>query len=288
MEPSQEQRAVQAGMSTAAELGLRVDDAVVLHSSNRIAVHLTPCDVLARVGPGASESSFAFELEVAATLAATGAPVAEPEPRVDPGVHRRDGFAITLWTHYEPIGSSALAADEYAQTLVELHAGLRKIDVRTPHFTDRVAEAQSHVADREETPELADDDRAFLADALRDLRAEVTGRGAGEQTLHGEPHPGNLLRTARGLLLIDFETCCRGPIEFDLAHGLLPDRDGRTLRADEVCAHHPTADLDLVERSYALMWAMITAWRWQRDDDLPNRSYWAVEGLNRLRAARDR
>lgn len=35
--------------------------------------------------------------------------------------------------------------------------------------------------------------------------------------LHGEPHPGNVLATADGLLFVGFETCCRGPVEFDLA-----------------------------------------------------------------------
>lgn len=34
-----------------------------------------------------------------------------------------------------------------------------------------------------------------------------------------------------------------------------------------------------------LMWAMITTWRWQRDDQLPNGRYWRIEGLNQIRAA---
>ena len=49
MKTSEVPRAVAAGMSTASALGLRVDDAVVVHDSNRIAVRLLPCDVLARV-----------------------------------------------------------------------------------------------------------------------------------------------------------------------------------------------------------------------------------------------
>jgi len=50
-----------------------------------------------------------------------------------------------------------------------------------------------------------------------------------EQLLHGEPHPGNVLSTKNGLVFIDLETCCRGPVEFDIAHGLLPSEDGRML-----------------------------------------------------------
>jgi hypothetical protein len=50
MEPSEVECAVESGSSTASALGLRVDDAVVVHFSNRVVVRLTPGDVLA-VGP---------------------------------------------------------------------------------------------------------------------------------------------------------------------------------------------------------------------------------------------
>ena len=106
--------------------------------------------------------------------------------------------------------------------------------------------------------------------------------------MHGEPHPGNLLRTRKGLLFIDFETCCRGPVEFDIAHGLFASEDGRALDAEEVCEHYPGADQDLIEQCRILIWAMITTWRWRQDDQLPNGRYWRIEGLNQLRAALDR
>ena len=288
MEPSEVQRAVEAGMSAASALGLRVEDAVVVHTSNRIAVRLTPCDTLARVAPLSHETGAEFEVEVAHRLAETGSPVAELEPRVEPRVHVRDGFAVTLWTYYEPVASSDIAPAEYAQALGRLHAGLRQIEVSAPHFTDRVAEAQRLVADQEQTPELAGADRELLGNTLSRLRTAISGRGTSEQLLHGEPHPGNLLRTREGLLFIDFETCCRGPVEFDIAHGFLANEEGRMLPAEGVCENYPAADQDMIDQCRILIWAMITTWRWQRDDQLPNGRYWAVEGLNQLRAALDR
>lgn len=51
MEPSEVHRALDAGTAAASALGLRVDDAAVVHNSNRIVVRLLPCDVLARVAP---------------------------------------------------------------------------------------------------------------------------------------------------------------------------------------------------------------------------------------------
>ena len=92
-----------AGISTVSALDLTVDDAVVLHDSNRLAVHLLPCDVLARVVDVAHQAGAEFEVEVARRLAETDSPVAELEPRVEPRVYVRDGFAVTLWTYYEPV-----------------------------------------------------------------------------------------------------------------------------------------------------------------------------------------
>src|SRR4051812_3306122 len=53
-------RAVAACRAVAGACGLRVDDAVVLNDSNRLAVHLRPCDVLARVAPRARQNTAAF------------------------------------------------------------------------------------------------------------------------------------------------------------------------------------------------------------------------------------
>src|SRR5690348_7424152 len=87
MEASEVQRALEAGRSTASALGLRVDDGVVVHNSNRIAVHLTPCDVLARVAPQVHQAGAEFEVEVGRRLAEAGCPVEELEPRVEPRVY---------------------------------------------------------------------------------------------------------------------------------------------------------------------------------------------------------
>ena len=71
-------------------------------------------------------------------LAQTDSPVAALEARVEPRVFVRDGFKITMWTYFEPV-RRVLPPAEYAQALERLHAGLRQIDVTTPHFMDRVA-----------------------------------------------------------------------------------------------------------------------------------------------------
>jgi len=277
MEPSEVQRALEAGRSMASALGLRVDDVTVVHNSNRIAVRLTPCDVLARVAPVAHQAGAEFEVEVGRRLAEAGSTVEELEPRVEPRVYVRDGFAVTLWTYYEAVSSRDVAPAEYAQALGRHHAGLRQIDLVAPHFTDRVAEAQWLVGNRAHTPELDETGRKLLSDTLRSLRRAISDRGAPEQLLHGEPHPGNLLNTKKGLLFIDLETCCRGPVEFDIAHA-----------PEEVSEHYPGVNEDLLRECHILMLAMITAWRWDRTDQLPDGRYWGIEGLKQIRVALDR
>ncbi|MFE9971967.1 phosphotransferase enzyme family protein [Streptomyces hirsutus] len=276
MQASEVPRAVAAARSTASSLGLTVDDALVLHDSNKLTLRLLPCDVLARVAPVAQQVA-RFEVELAQRLAESGCPVAALEPRVEPRVHERDGFVVTLWTYHEPVTSREVSPADYAHALERLHAGMRKLDVPTPHFTDRVEQARQLVADRDRTPALADADRELLGDTLRSLGRVIGERGGAEQLLHGEPHPGNVLTTENGLLFIDLETCCRGPVEFDLAH-----------TPEEVGEHYPDVDQDVLRECRILVPAMVTAWRWDRDDQLPDGRRLGTEWLGRIRAALDR
>ncbi|MBV1941866.1 aminoglycoside phosphotransferase family protein [Streptomyces sp. BV286] len=276
MEPPELRRAVEAGRATASELGLQVDDVVVIHNSDRVALRLDPCDVLARVAPVEHLADSEFEVEVARRLADVAAPVAELDPRVEPRVFLRDAFAISLWTYYEPAESEIAPAD-YADVFLRHHAALRQIDLDAPHFTDRVAVALREVKDRERSPELPESDRELLSETLSGLSAAISTEHDRDQLLHGEPHPGNLLNTRRGLLFVDLATCCRGPIEFDLAHA-----------PEEVGDHYEGAAPLLIHRCRALNWAMFSAWRWRRADQMPDRDRWRVAGLNHVRAALDR
>lgn len=261
-------RAIRAATSVASSLNLPADDAVVLHNSNKLTLRLTPCDVLARVAP-VGRGDGRVELERALRLAEAGCPVGGVEPHVDPTVYTRDGFAVTLWTYYEPTEVSPV---DYATALARLHAGLRGIELASPGFTDRIAEAERVAADPELSPELAEADRVLLGATLRSSRQRIDTHGAAEQLLHGEPHPGNLLGTTDGPLFIDFETVCRGPVEFDLAH--VPEA---------VCEHYPNANRELVDDCRLLVIAMVAAWRWKLGDELPNRRRWGQELLRALR-----
>jgi Ser/Thr protein kinase RdoA (MazF antagonist) len=166
-----------------------------------------------------------------------------------------------------------LSPAEYAEALEQLHAGMRKVELPSPRFTDRIAEAVEIVADPDLSPELADADRVFLSSRLESLRRAIDDRDAPEQLLHGEPHPGNVLSTKDGPLFIDFETCCRGPVEFDLAH--VPAA---------VCEHYPGVDQGLLDDCRQLVLAMVAAWRWDVGDEFPNGRRFGEEFIRVLRA----
>jgi aminoglycoside phosphotransferase (APT) family kinase protein len=251
-------RAIAAATSLAGTLHLPVNDAVVVHNSNKLALRLLPCDVFARVALVGQEVS-AFEVELAQRLVAMSSPVAALEPRVDPRVYEGDGFALTFWTYYDTMSLDQVTPVEYADALQRLHAGMRNVEIAAPHFMERAAEALRLVASRDETPALADADRLLLLSTLQSARRQIHSRGAAEQLLHGEPHPGNVLNTQDGLLFIDFETCCRGPIEFDVAH--LPK---------EVSENYPDVDQVLLDECRRLVLAMVAAWRWDVRDEFPD------------------
>ncbi|TMC12784.1 MAG: aminoglycoside phosphotransferase family protein [Chloroflexi bacterium] len=290
MDGQKVREAAAAALSIASGLGLPATDATLLHNSNKVALRLTPCDTFARVAETGDTRWGAFEVELARRLAATGAPVVSLEPRAPAGVYVRDGFSATLWTYYEIEGepratggllsgelASDIVAGDYADALVEMHAGMLRVEMATPDWTDRVADALALVGRPDRTPELPDGDRQLLVGSLRALRRRIGDHGAREQILHGEPHRGNVLRTKQGLLFVDLETCCRGPVEFDLAY--VPD---------DVVALYPGASAELLHECRALMLAMVAAWRWDRDDQFPDGAGYREPLLSELREACER
>jgi hypothetical protein len=261
VERTDAERAVAAAAATANSLGLAADDdrSEVLSDSNRMVVRLLPCDVVARV---ASKDHFADadqELVVAHHLAATRAPIASPDPRTEPRVHERDGFEITFWEHLQPTSGSPTPT-AYAEALVRLHAGLRRVDVpSSSRFSDRLAAVVRAAADQDATPDLADGDRDLLVGRLHQLARAVEAHAVPEQLLHGEPHQGNVVLTAAGPRFVDFENATRGPVEYDLAW--VPD---------DVARRYPGVDHALVDQCRGLVHAIIATHRWTAGDEHPS------------------
>lgn len=80
-------------------------------------------------------------------------------------------------------------------------------------------DAFERVDERIETAPLRDADRAVLLDVVAELRSAWAecDLASTRRLLHGDPHSGNVAFAGQMPVLIDLETACIGPPEWDLA-----------------------------------------------------------------------
>lgn len=217
------QRGLAAAVTVARQQGLTPVRPEVLSVKANLVVRLAPDPVVARVAilAGATRADpfcwLAREVAVATYVHGRGGPVVAPTPLADPGPHRCDGLAVSLWTHVQA-GPQRPEAAQAGRALGELHlaaAGFPgELGLQYP-VRDQVSECLA----------ILERDQALPARVLATLRhrhaamlAELDAAGAGPPiVLHGDAHPGNLLLTGSGWLWLDLEETCRGPRELDLA-----------------------------------------------------------------------
>jgi len=213
--------ALEAAEGVAAWLGVGVDQPAILSDSNNTIVLLSPAPIVAKVGTShfrdAELESLTRELAVAAYLTRLGAPVVAPAHAVHPGPHRWHNLTLTLW-QYTPSLKEEVAREpaEIAGVLSAVHEALVGYPGELPRFDIELADARRLLlADR--SPTLPLSARRFLLGVVDELQETLPPRIADFRPLHGSPHGGNWIYTAEGPLLLDFETACLGPLEWDLA-----------------------------------------------------------------------
>jgi Ser/Thr protein kinase RdoA (MazF antagonist) len=201
-------------------------------------VHLRPAPVVARVPTWISRLRtpvgdwLAREVAVTAFLAEQGAPVATPSRELPPGPHRHDGHTISFWTYLQPDPDRVPTAADCSAMLVDLHAALRSYPGALPPLAPAVVDLPRWLAAIDAAvggEVLGAADAARLGAAAERLGRFLETADGDAQPLHGDAHPGNLVATRDGLVWIDFEEVCRGPVEWDLATMMDPDA---------VAAHH--------------------------------------------------
>ncbi|WP_250035151.1 phosphotransferase enzyme family protein [Paractinoplanes maris] len=215
-----------------AALGIDGGDArLVQHAANAL-YRLPGAGVMLRL----SSTPADHLVRVARELAVAGVPVAELVPDVPQPV-TAGGWWATAWVLH-PALPGRLPATELAGPLAALHA------VRVPEALPAW--------------DLAGAIRAFLQPVPHDLVGRLLERCDEIErelatvrwtlpygTVHGDAHPGNLLRTADGRVLLgDLDTVAWGPREVDLApaaHGVV--RFGRDRGAYDALAERYGFDL---------------------------------------------
>lgn len=218
-------------------LGVTVREPVVLRDRANLIVHLSPAPVVARVpaltAVVRTDPAAPLRREIAVTgyLAACGVPVAGPAAELPPGPHVIAGVPVTFLRFVEHDGHPSNGAATTA-AVRELHHVLgdcpEPLPFLSPAFGD-LAEAIDALAATGDADAAGELQRAHA-----DVCSRLLALDRPVQVLHGDCHVNNILVTRDGLVWNDFEDCCRGPIEWDLAT-LDPERHDPANGALEAC-----------------------------------------------------
>ncbi len=212
--PSTEE-AVAATVACADLLGLPSDRPEIIAEGYSVRVRLQPTPVLSRVLTegqllrGDPAPWLRREIDVAAHLAHTGAPITPPWER--PGPFSVNGVDVSLWTwvDHEP---GSISSRDFGALLRDLHTHLDTYQGRLPPLVGPLTDVRAAL-------EISDDVTLHAAARVLIPLALSWPR----RTLHGDAHTGNVLVTANGPRWTDFEDTCVGPLEWDLSSATLTD-----------------------------------------------------------------
>jgi hypothetical protein len=237
-----EASALAAAAALAAAHDIRFEELVVLKDGSNLVVQLAPAPVVLRIATFTARIRrdplpwLQREADLVSYLASVGASVMQSTDLMPVGPHVVDGWAMTAWTYVEhrpgvvPDAPSALAA------LDELHDALRGYPGDLPLLNPATDDLDRAIAFGVSEDLLSRDE----ADEIRGRRdavlAEVVAAAPDRQALHGDAFPKNSLLTDRGIVWIDFEDCCWGPVAWD--HATLLRRIDDDATATEIRRRH--------------------------------------------------
>lgn len=210
--------AVHAAVGVAAMHGVEATDPTVLHDGYNVVVWLGPASLVARVHTTTAvlrhdlDERVAREISLVEYLAGRGVPTVLPSDELPPGPHVHGGFTMSVWQHVD-VQSATPEPAEAGELLLGLHEALDEC----PHRTGRVpviSDVEAYLRAAGTFGALSTAQNGQVA-ALLDELGPWMDRDV--RLLHGDAHPGNLLRTEHGWTWFDFEESGAGPVGWDLA-----------------------------------------------------------------------
>ncbi|MEW2195132.1 aminoglycoside phosphotransferase family protein [Streptomyces microflavus] len=165
--------------------------------------------VIVRIAREGQSDAAAREVRVARWLAKENVPavrLVDVEQPVD-----ADGRPVTFWEELPPQDHGSV--EDVAQLLLQLHS------LPTPAIELGDLDPFVRVRERlQAATTIRDDDKEWLHALHHDLAAAWADRPAGlpDRAVHGDAWPGNIVRTADGVLMMDLERFSVGPPEWDL------------------------------------------------------------------------
>jgi aminoglycoside phosphotransferase (APT) family kinase protein len=193
-------------------VGLDPSDARLMRLGSN-AVYRLVAPVVVRVARPSGSGEVSRIVDVARWFAAAGYPAVRALEVDQPVVV--DGLAVTFWEAVSEDGDTYAPVRDVARLLVWLHSLAPPEQLKLPEF-----DAFAGIARRIETNGwLGEDDRAFLAARLDELRKRYTGLDfvLPQGVIHGDANVGNVLLDDRGeAVVIDLDGVAVGPREWDL------------------------------------------------------------------------
>jgi hypothetical protein len=217
------QAPVDAAVALGAAHGVVSDKPRVLKDGSNLVVHLQPAPVVVRVatftGRIRRDPWPYLEREVALTTALVdeGAAVAPPSLLIPPGPHRGGDWAMTAWAFVDH-EAGAIPDDRAALLALDaLHDALQRIAIDLPLLGPATADLDLAIEFGIGHGLLTDDGAVALRTRRDDLVDELLALTSDRQPLHGDAFPRNSLVTPSGIVWIDLEDCCDGPVAWDHA-----------------------------------------------------------------------
>lgn len=196
--------------AAARRVGLQARDLEWVRRGERAVLRIDAGRVIARVErPGVAAAEAATEIDIARWLAAADVPVTHPLPVEQPVVV--DGMVVTFW--YGVLGHPG-SVEQLAELLLRVHA------LTPPQELSRAAQPFRRLRQRiRHAPGLLGDERARLSAVLDAVIADfrTSQEALTPAYVHGDAACHNVLATADGPVLFDFEYAGWGYLEWDLA-----------------------------------------------------------------------
>ena len=232
----------EAAASLADEHGLRYDDIEVLKHGSNLLVRFAPAPVVLRIATftalirGDPLPYLEREMSLVSYLASVGASVMPPSDLLPPGPHVVGGWAMSAFRYVIHERGAIPDPITALHELDDLHTALStfpgELPLLNPAADDLDRAIRFAVTHDVYSPAEAEDLRAGRDEVM----ARLLSLAPRPQALHGDAFPRNSLLSPRGIVWIDFEDCCSGPVLWDLA--VLVRQGGGERVADIVRRRH--------------------------------------------------
>jgi len=259
---------LEAARRFASSHGLPSGQLSVLRDGSNLIVHLRPAPVVLRVATMTARIRLdplpylAREVALLSYLAGLGAPAMRPSDLVAAGPHLVDGWAMSAWSYVEHEAPGTPDVRTAFVALDELHAAMAAYPGVLPVLNPAADDLDRALRFALGAGLLTSGAAAALTARRDDLLAELLDLAPDRQPLHGDAFARNAVRSGAGVVWLDFEDCCSGPVVWDLA--VLVRRDPDPEVVAEIERRHGPAALRVateLRNVQAQPWTLIHAAR---------------------------